>query len=199
MGYRCWLIGLVLGVVAGVLAIPGGVGAKSGGPTLELERSSGACDSTISIHATGLDVGQQIYLFAASSAGNSAPVLLRSTHPPTPHGTSRSQRAPVSSATNSPTPTCGYNFPPASAMPASPLASSPRMTSLAPPRTPSRAALRSPSLQTTATAPGQSHWRAAGSRLIRRSNSRSGRSSACPAAGAAGSSSSLLQLQTTES
>ena len=76
MGKRSWFFGAILGVVAGLFAIPGGAGASSGGPGLTLEPSSGACDATISVHATGLDVGQQIYLFAAPSAGDSAPVLL---------------------------------------------------------------------------------------------------------------------------
>ena len=59
-----------------VACYPGRAGASSGGPGLTLEPPSGACDATISVHATGLDVGQQIYLFAAPSAGDSAPVLL---------------------------------------------------------------------------------------------------------------------------
>src|SRR6185312_17274308 len=69
-------IALVVSAVAAVLTIPGVVGAAGNGPDLELEPSSGACDSAISVHATGLDVGQRIYLFAAPVVGDSAPALL---------------------------------------------------------------------------------------------------------------------------
>jgi len=69
-------IALVASAVAAVLAIPGVVGAAGNGPDLELEPSSGACDSAISVHATGLEVGQRIYLFAAPVVGDSAPALL---------------------------------------------------------------------------------------------------------------------------